>query len=166
MSHFVDIIIYVYSSFYVCISVVITGCCLCSVWKKVLFMCSILWGGNEIYGWRHQHERKTYFNFNLQYLIIHKRCGLHTDLFLLHSAFKLYVPQGGRKNNRKEFLWYHTDVQVVILFINMILFVDMIPSHKYFLFLFVVSSTTRRYGVWIFYNEVHVWNNHAFSKKS
>ncbi|KAL1809618.1 hypothetical protein ACET3Z_026608 [Daucus carota] len=27
------------------------------------------------------------------------------------TAFKLYVPQGGRKNNRKEFLWYHTDVQ-------------------------------------------------------
>ncbi|KAL1817288.1 hypothetical protein ACET3Z_019862 [Daucus carota] len=27
------------------------------------------------------------------------------------TAFKLYVPQGGRKNNRKEFLWYHTEVQ-------------------------------------------------------
>ena len=91
---------------------------------------------------------------------------MSTDLILLYEAFKLYVRQGGRKNNRKEFLWYHTDVQVVILFINMIVFVDMIPSDKYFLFLFVVSSTSRRHGVWIFYNEVHVWNNHAFSKKS
>ncbi|WOH00626.1 hypothetical protein DCAR_0519995 [Daucus carota subsp. sativus] len=27
----------------------------------------------------------------------------------IQDAFKLYVPQGGRKNNRKEFLWYHTD---------------------------------------------------------
>lgn len=27
------------------------------------------------------------------------------------TAFKLYVPQGGLRNNRKEFLWYHTEVQ-------------------------------------------------------
>ncbi|WOH15073.1 hypothetical protein DCAR_0934608 [Daucus carota subsp. sativus] len=27
------------------------------------------------------------------------------------TAFKLYVPQGGKRNNRKEFLWSHTDVQ-------------------------------------------------------
>ncbi|XP_074326989.1 uncharacterized protein LOC141664932 [Apium graveolens] len=26
-------------------------------------------------------------------------------------AFKLYVPQGGMKNNRKEFIWHHTEVQ-------------------------------------------------------
>ncbi|KAL8156662.1 hypothetical protein AgCh_001668 [Apium graveolens] len=26
-------------------------------------------------------------------------------------AFKLYVPQGGLKNNRKEFIWHHTEVQ-------------------------------------------------------
>ena len=129
-------------------------------------MCSIRWEGNEIYGWRHLHGRKSYFNFNFQYLIISKICELRADLFLLHSAFKLYVLQGGRKNNRKEFLWYHTDVQVVILFINKIFFVYMILSDNYFLFLFVVSSTSRRYGVWFFCYEVHVWNNHAFSKKS
>nr|XP_017221549.1 PREDICTED: probable sentrin-specific protease 8 [Daucus carota subsp. sativus] len=27
------------------------------------------------------------------------------------TAYKLYVAQGGRKNNRKEFLWCHADVQ-------------------------------------------------------
>ncbi|XP_017228676.2 ubiquitin-like-specific protease 1 [Daucus carota subsp. sativus] len=27
------------------------------------------------------------------------------------TAFKLYVPQGGKRNNTKEFLWSHTDVQ-------------------------------------------------------
>ncbi|KAL8147931.1 hypothetical protein AgCh_005310 [Apium graveolens] len=26
-------------------------------------------------------------------------------------AFKLYVPQGGLKNNKKEFIWHHTEVQ-------------------------------------------------------
>ncbi|KAK1382973.1 hypothetical protein POM88_020708 [Heracleum sosnowskyi] len=27
------------------------------------------------------------------------------------TAFKLYVPEGGLRNNRKEFLWHHTEVQ-------------------------------------------------------
>ncbi|KAL8099663.1 hypothetical protein AgCh_032066 [Apium graveolens] len=30
-------------------------------------------------------------------------------------AFKLYVPQGGLKNNRKEFIWHHTEVQGMVL---------------------------------------------------
>ncbi|KAL8101586.1 hypothetical protein AgCh_033474 [Apium graveolens] len=29
----------------------------------------------------------------------------------VRMAFKLYVPQGGLKNNRKEFIWHHTEVQ-------------------------------------------------------
>ncbi|KAL8131230.1 hypothetical protein AgCh_007230 [Apium graveolens] len=29
----------------------------------------------------------------------------------IQEAFKLYVPQGGLKNNRKEFIWHHTEVQ-------------------------------------------------------
>ncbi|KAL8148879.1 hypothetical protein AgCh_006037 [Apium graveolens] len=27
------------------------------------------------------------------------------------TAFKLYVPEGGKRNNRKEFLWIHTEVE-------------------------------------------------------
>ncbi|KAL8128018.1 hypothetical protein AgCh_014811 [Apium graveolens] len=29
----------------------------------------------------------------------------------IQEAFKLYVPQGGLMNNRKEFIWHHTEVQ-------------------------------------------------------
>ncbi|KAL8105374.1 hypothetical protein AgCh_029245 [Apium graveolens] len=32
-------------------------------------------------------------------------------VYIFYRAFKLYVPQGGLKNNRKEFIWHHTEVQ-------------------------------------------------------
>lgn len=33
-------------------------------------------------------------------------------VYVFYRAFKLYVPQGGLKNNRKEFIWHPTEVQV------------------------------------------------------
>ena len=96
---------------YVCI---VVGCCFYSVWMKVSFMCLIHWERSGIFGWQHLHERKSYLIL-ISRSELHKRCGLYCNLFLLYRAYKLYVAQGGRKNNKKEFLWCHTDVQVVLV---------------------------------------------------
>ena len=60
-------------------------------------------------------------------------------IYLFHRAFKLYVPEGGLRNNRKEFLWHHMDVQVYItyLFYTFNFFARSFTYIKYFLLVYM-----------------------------